>query len=461
MELLNKLFDSLHEIVCVLDIDGRFVYVNKASYTIWGYHPEELIGKYCYDLMVKEDKALSLAATNEVYQGADIPSYENRYYRKDGSVVEMLWEGGWDVGDQLMYSTGRDISERKRIEREQLKNRQELQLAKQQLEELLDRITDGFIGLDDRAAVTYWNRAAEAISKISPQAIIGKVLWDVIPEPGKSKYLAFYRMAKEANKPMTVEFFSDRMQTWVEANTYTSGTGLSIFFRDISERKAFQEKLNQEKQKQQKRITAAVIKATEQERAHVGKELHDNVNQVLTTVKLYTELCLSQECNREQLLKKSSGLLQGCIDEIRGISQRLSPPSFGTSQLKESVEELVATINATKQLQVHFESRLNGLQVTQEIHLAIYRILQEHLTNILKHANAQHVEISLTVSEDILTLIVRDDGKGFDMQQRRSGIGITNMETRADNLNGSFSLDSIPGAGTTLLVCLPLREETD
>lgn len=458
--ILQKLFDSLHEIVCALDAEGRFVYVNQAVFKILGYHPEELIGVSCFDLMVEEDRQASFRATRDAYAGGDIPVYENRYYRKDGSIATMFWEGGWDFGDQLIYSTGKDISEQRRFEKLEQEYQAELQHTKEQLERLLDRIADGFMGLDEDARVIYWNRAAERIADLSAARMVGHILWDVLPEPTLSLAKEQYKRLKAQNRPLSIEYFSKRINRWIEVNAYVSGSGISVFFRDVTERKELQEQLIQQKEQQQKRITAAVIKATEEERAHVGKELHDNVNQVLTTVKLYAELCLTNPANREELLKRSAQLLQVTINEIRGLSKRLSAPALGGIKLKDSVSELIAAIKAASRFDIRFKHNAEELEVTDDVHIAVYRILQEHFTNIIKHANASNVVVRMKVEGVQLKVTVSDDGQGFDVAQKRTGIGIENMISRAEALNGTLRLISAPGQGCTLQLTIPLKSGT-
>ena len=447
-ELLQELFDSLNEIVCALDTSGRFVYINNASAVLWGYERDELIGKLCFDFMVPEDREHSIRAT--VAGGAKIPTFENRYYRKDGSIAYMSWEGVWDTKHQLIYGTGRDITEVKLLELIEQQHREEFK-------RLLDRITDGFIGLDEDARVTYWNKAAESITLIPQQEVIGKVIWDVMVEPAVSEYKSYYESAKRSLHPINVEHYSKRIQRWIEVSTYVSGSGLSIFFRDITEQKKLREQLLHEKEQQQKRITAAVIKATEDERAFVGKELHDNVNQVLTTVKLYTELCLTDFDKKEDLLKRSTQLLQESINEIRGLSKRLSAPSLGNIRLKDSVKELVDAINATNRLQVSYEHNIEEVETTEDVHIAIYRVLQEHFTNIIKHAKATNVSVRITLVDHTLKVIVQDNGQGFDPAKYRKGIGVENMISRTENLGGELQLISAPNQGCTLQLLLPLN----
>lgn len=459
--LLHKLLDALQEVVCVFDTNLNFVYVNKACYKLWGYQPEELIGKPCFDLMAPKDREAALLATTDAYMGAVIPTYENHYIRKDGTIITMFWEGGWDKKDKLLYCTGKDISDRKKLEKIELAYHKKLQRANEQIEQFLERITDGFIGLDEDARINYWNKAASSIAQLPKNKVIGKIIWDIIPEQARPMYYQLYQNIKKENKPFNTELFSKRLQRWIEINTYTSGSGLSIFFRDVTEKKKLVQQLMHEQQLQQKRITAAVIKATENERAAVGKELHDNVNQVLTTVKLYQELCLTNTGDTQHLLLKSIALLQDSINEIRGLSKRLSAPSLGKILLKESVAELIEAINATNRIQIDYKPHIDGIVVPDDVHLAIYRIIQEHLTNILKHAKATKADVVLDFIDNNLLLSIWDNGVGFDTGKKRSGIGIANMESRVEDLDGTIEIESAPGMGCRLDVKIPLLTGTD
>lgn len=229
---------------------------------------------------------------------------------------------------------------------------------------------------------------------------------------------------------------------------------------DITERKEMQQILDEENAKRQQAITAAVIEAQEKEREQVGRELHDNVNQVLTTVKLYAELCRDGVGDTKDILNKSIRFLQQSIDEIRSLSKRLSAPTLGNIKLKDSVKELLDTISATNKIQIHFNGlAIEDIEVKQDIHLAVYRILQEQLTNILKYAEAKNVAIRFDQLEETLVLSIKDDGKGFDPKQKRNGIGITNMLTRAQSQNGELKINSAPGLGCELKAFFPLNQQ--
>lgn len=222
---------------------------------------------------------------------------------------------------------------------------------------------------------------------------------------------------------------------------------------EIQKQKAARE---EEEKQRHKLITEAVIRAQENERSLIGLELHDNINQVLTTVKLHNEMVLEGIGDPKIILPRTMKYLQDCINEIRSLSKRLSAPTLGKISLEESVKDLIDSINATSKVKItHQISGLKNQVLKQELHLGIYRILQEQLNNVLKHAEASEVFIHLEQNEDRIHLLVTDNGKGFTVQNNKAGIGLMNMQTRAESLNGTFELETKPGYGCKVKVEVP------
>ena len=447
------------------------------------------------------------------------------------------------------------------------------------LREMLGRLTDGFVSLDAEWRILYANPQAEGMVALRRDDYEGQRFWDVFPELRGTVFEEEYRRAAADKVPVHFETYFAPFARWFDVSVYPSPSGLSVLFRDvtekrkvadelhklsliathsqnmvvvtdaartitwvneaftrrtgytlgevaglnpgrllqgpesdfeavrymrdqinkgepfrtevinytktgdkywadvygqpvmdaagrvqqyfalsddITERKKLQEQLLREQKLRQQLITASSIKAQEQERAKVGRELHDNVNQVLTTVKLYLELCCDGLGN-EALLQKSMRLVQESIEEIRSLSRRLSAPTLGNLRLKDSLRELIDSVALTDRVTFSLEAGgLEGLQVEQDLHLAVYRIVQEHLTNILKHAAAQNVQVTLRLVEGDLVLSMTDDGKGFDTSRKSKGIGFSNMLARTESLNGTLTLASAPGEGCRLDVRFPL-----
>jgi signal transduction histidine kinase len=230
-----------------------------------------------------------------------------------------------------------------------------------------------------------------------------------------------------------------------------------LVLRDLHNQIKAQKAAREREQKERhKLITEAVIRAQEEERSIIGLELHDNINQVLTTVKLHNEMVLEGIGDAQQILPRTMQYLQSCINEIRSLSRRLSAPTLGKISLEESVKDLIDSINATSKVKIeHQISGINANGVKKEIHLGVYRILQEQLNNVLKHADASEVHINLEQDDIAIRLCVTDNGKGFSAGSQKVGIGLMNMQTRVESLNGTFELDSQPGGGCTVQVVLP------
>jgi signal transduction histidine kinase len=223
--------------------------------------------------------------------------------------------------------------------------------------------------------------------------------------------------------------------------------------KEIQNQKAAREK---EARERHQLITEAVIRAQENERSIIGLELHDNINQVLTTVKLHNEMVLSGVADAATVLPRTIKYLQDCINEIRDLSKRLSAPTLGKISLEESVKDLLDSINSTSKVRI--SRNLQGLEnqvLKKELHLGVYRILQEQLNNVLKHSDASEVQVQIEYKENRLRLCITDNGKGFAVRNTRGGIGLMNMQTRAESLNGSLQLQSEPGRGCKLEVVLP------
>lgn len=317
---------------------------------------------------------------------------------------------------------------------------------------VLDRITDGFYAIDPHGTVLYWNKAAEEMLGKSKEEVLGKSLWTCFPDGKALSFYTLYQQAFQDQKTIHFEGYYPPRDIWAEMSVYPSVYGLSVYFKNINERK----RLERELQEQQRGLTAAVIAAQEQERSLISQELHDNVNQLLTSAKLYAGLGRDGVGDAAEMMEKSIILMQRAIDENRKLSKQLSVSFVSTTALEDAIKELIETVAASNQLTITLHTEIfTSVRENENTKLAVYRILQEHLTNVVKHAEAKHVEVTLRQSRDKLTLIVVDDGKGFDTTQKTKGIGLRNMCSRAESLTGIFSIDSQPGKGSTLFVQFP------
>jgi signal transduction histidine kinase len=231
---------------------------------------------------------------------------------------------------------------------------------------------------------------------------------------------------------------------------------------DRREKLEVKRRLVKERARYQKMLGKATVQGQEKERTEIGKELHDNINQMLSVIRLY--LCMHLEGEDEDtpgLLGQGLNLLDTCIAEIRKISQNLIPPPIKEEGLVDAIEALLERIRIAKPFAIHFNHR--GFQehdIDENEQLTIYRIIQEQLNNIIKHAGAAKVEIELREMNNRIFLDIKDDGRGFDPHTKTSGVGINNMLSRVRLFDGDLRIISGHGAGCTLKVSLPIVHQT-
>lgn len=223
--------------------------------------------------------------------------------------------------------------------------------------------------------------------------------------------------------------------------------------------KRAEEKLLKQELNKQKLIARAMVDAQEKERAEIGKELHDNINQILSTTQLYLELAKNDAKERLNLINRSAGNLHIAIREIRNISRSLVPASIGDLGLIDSLTDLVESVSTTKALHVEFYPVGNfESAIDDKIKLTLFRIIQEQINNVLKHSGALNliIELVLEEKENLIELNITDDGKGFDPAGARKGLGLSNIMSRADLFGGKVTIVSAPGQGCQLKVRVPL-----
>lgn len=226
---------------------------------------------------------------------------------------------------------------------------------------------------------------------------------------------------------------------------------------DITTRIMLEKKLEHETLLKQKQIAEAVVTAQEKERTEIGKELHDNVNQLLSASKLYIDAAANDISNNELLLGQASGYIKNAIEEIRSLSKVLHAPLIYELGLCESINNLTDDIMMVNDLQITINhSNFTEDSFNENFKLTIYRIIQEQLTNILKHSKATQANILLLTNQNDIYLEVKDNGVGFDTGKKRQGIGLSNIQSRVSMYEGKLEVYSEPDKGSRISVTFPL-----
>ncbi len=222
-----------------------------------------------------------------------------------------------------------------------------------------------------------------------------------------------------------------------------------------------EQKLQQELIKEETKRSKAIIETEENERQRLARELHDGVGQLLSATKLNLSSLENNKCTPEEKLRlvNSMDILDESIREIRNISHNMVPDVLLKFGLKRAIEDFILRINQTKKLEIHFECNgfeENSLEDTDK--LMLYRLIQESVNNTIKYAQATNMTIQLSADMNEISLLMEDNGKGFDIEEakRKGGIGFKNMQLRTEYLKGKLEIDSSPKNGTTIIIEIPL-----
>jgi len=268
-------------------------------------------------------------------------------------------------------------------------------------------------------------------------------------EAKKESFTSTSRLWKHINiegEEMYMQIVSNKIE-------YNNRSAIMAIASNVTEKIKLERKLEEEKQKMEQEITRAVIIAQEKEREEIGRELHDNVNQILASSRLYLGLVKAKGVEYKSFIEESVVLIHNAIQEIRHLSHALIPPAMQDADLEKSINSLVNNVQEGSGIIVSKEvSIIDKCLMSEQLKLTIYRILQEQVNNILKYAKASTMEIQLLQQNEKILFRVRDNGIGFNLEQKTDGVGLMNIRTRAALQNGDVKMITSPGNGCELLV---------
>ncbi|MDP4263590.1 MAG: histidine kinase [Bacteroidota bacterium] len=270
----------------------------------------------------------------------------------------------------------------------------------------------------------------------------------------RSNWQLEYRLLGSDNKYYTVA-----SNIYILRNTQTGQpTRLIGAIQDVSDLRNLQAEKYESELKHKRRLAVSIIRAQENERNRWAQELHDNVCQMLSVAKLYLREMNNRPGSLPVLLPEVTKMVSDAMLEIRQLSANIRPPSFSETTLQQSLEKLAADINRVKEIKFNFSiNDITEIKLCDEQKLMIYRIVQEQLNNIIKYAEANKVEINLDQAKEMINIIVKDDGKGFDPSCIKTGIGLRNIQSRLQFYKGNMHIESSPGHGCVLSAAFKLQ----
>jgi PAS domain S-box-containing protein len=308
------------------------------------------------------------------------------------------------------------------------------------------------------------NDAAVQLYGYSKEEFLAMTVMDIRPEEDKPKmkealdlvwkqdkvfYQGQFRHKTKSGAIIIVDVTTHEIQT-------AAGRKVIATINNITDKVRLKERIIEEKLAAQKEKARAIIATEEKERNEIGKELHDNVNQLLTTAKLYVENITYYPEQASQFLQKSTEILQKSINEIRFLSKALVTPTIRDLGFKETLQELIDAYLELNTFSIHPTFSFEEACIEKEIKLTLYRILQEALNNTVKYAKASEVLIKIKQLPTKVKMTYLDNGVGFDIHLQKTGLGLRNIQNRVEVYKGTVLIRSAPGKGSCIEVNFPL-----
>jgi PAS domain S-box-containing protein len=461
----RQIFENAGEGIFQSTPQGCYLTANPALAHMHGFDsPEELI-RSCLDISreiyvepTRRDEFKRLLEEHGTVRG-----FEHQTFRKDGSKIWISVNARAvrdDSGGILYYEgTAQDITERKQAE-------QALRESEERYRELFENSKDAFYVHDMNGRYTSVNRAAEKLSGYSREEIIGKHFSDFMaPEYARQVRRQLHRKLESAGETCyEIEMITrSGRRVPVEISSrliFEHGvpSGVQGCVRDISERRNAQEA--------SRTYARRLIEAQEAERRRISRELHDQVGQILTAVKMNLHALQKnwREADVLSSIDDNLKVIDEAVDQVRDLSVDLRPLLLDDFGLVVALRWYLKRQTRSIGVPANFVSgSLNEEdRFSPELETACFRIVQEGVTNIVRHARARRISVRLERVVSDLILLITDDGAGFDARIVRGGeagaatLGLRGMEERAQAVGGTIMIDSAPALGTEICARFPI-----
>jgi PAS domain S-box-containing protein len=476
----RSLYHNTPAMLHSIDHQGRLVSVSNHWAEEIGYSPDEIVGRKLTDFFTAESKRYAeetvFADFFKTGYCKDIPY---RFVKKTGEIIDVLLSAIADrdrngnIKRTLAVSI--DVTERKRAEENLRQAKEELSRHSRDLERKVARRTREITSIlkytpdvvyikDREQRYILINARYEELLEMTNESVRGKTDYDILPEDVADQLNVNDRRVLAENSPLKVEEripHSDGIHTYLSVKfpIYDSKgltSGVCSISTDITAEKKARERL--------RRLSGSILISQEKERSAIARELHDELGQVLTalrmdTVWMYERLKKSDPPASKRALTMS-GLIDKNIEDVRGMALRLRPGVLDDLGLVDALEWYTSDFEQRTKITCIFEhSRVPRLKGT--IATAAYRITQEALTNVARHAEASNVDVSLSVQNGVLRLTVKDSGRGFDPGKlsESEGLGLAGMRERAGLAGGTLTLFSEQGKGTAVSLDIPMGDQ--
>lgn len=461
-----------------IDISGRIVSVSDYWSEVLGYRREEAIGRRLTRFFTEESRRYAEEIVfNEFFKTGFIKDVPYQFVKKNNETIDVLLSAIADRDENghiiRTLAVSIDVTERKRAEEALKHAKEELSQYSRDLErQVRNRTREIHSILQYTPAVVYIkdkegryilvNSRFEELFEVKNEAVKGKTDYNVLPKGVADQFRASdLRVLDNSRSYQENEHIpqADGLHTYLSVkfpiyDEFGAISGVCGILTDITALKKAQDQL--------RRLSAGIMASQEKERSAIARELHDELGQVLTALRM--DSVWMQQRLKKSDAKASERALTMCrlidknIEDVRGMAFRLRPGVLDDLGLVDALDWYTTDFERRTEITCVFEyDKVPPLSET--VATAAYRITQEAITNVARHAFASRVEVVLKVQNGILTLEVADNGLGFNplVLSDSEGLGVAGMRERAALINGTLEVYSQPEKGTRVFFKVPIE----
>jgi PAS domain S-box-containing protein len=446
--------------------EGRMLDVNQRLAEMYGYSPEELIGKEVMGLVYEEDREL---VQERIRSGYDSP-YEHRGVHRDGSILHLEVQGHaiQYQGRPCRATTIHDITERKGAE-------DALRESEERYRALVESSPYAIAAVQDGRVVFANAAAARLVGTNDPAEVIGldgiQVFARVAPGTGELIEERFGRVeAGSSNPPIELELkMPDGSMIMSESTSVPiqldGRPAVLVLAQDVTERRRAEREIL-ESREQLRALAAELTTVEERERRRIGSFLHDQIGQDLAVLRMKSgELStLVEGSTAENLIGEIRDVLDEAITNTRALTFDLSPPILYELGLEAALEWVAERLAEAHDLEIDFVDDGSQKPLAEDIAPQLFRMTRELLINVIKHAQARTASVKMFSNGDSLEILVEDDGVGFEGSVRSRGVGgggfgLFSIRERLRSIGGRLEIDSGPLRGTRARIMAPLEPD--
>lgn len=450
--------------IFLIDVHGNILSWNQGAALIKGYTEQEIIGKNIAIFYTNQDQKKKLPQKN-LQSAKENGSYECEGWRikKDGS---QFWA---DIVITALYNKKNVLIGFLKITREvtERKNQED------KFKGLIETCPDAIIICNKNGNIEIINRQTELLFGFKRSELIGNPVEILVPENNREKHRQhrkkYVQMPKTRPMGEILDLYAKKkdgsifpVEISLAPLKINGNTWISAVIRDITERKKLNDNLK--KTNEDLRMLATKIQnVKEEERTAIAREIHDELGQRLTALKIDISWILKKMGKEKIEIRQKSDeilkMLDGTIKIIRKISADLRPSILDDLGLIEALKWYGIDFEKRTGIKVKFQSAIADFVLPNEIATGIFRIYQESLTNVARHADAKNVNANIGFTDSKITLTITDDGKGFDARKiaEKKTLGLLGIGERALLMGGECKIKSSPGQGTTVIVTIHLK----